>query len=91
MFYFVGERAFASLEEAQKEDHLKRMFAEDETILSDHREIFCGFILNNAKELVDMLTTTPRSRLNGRKSHGAKRAPRKPKAAAAAPAETKAA
>lgn len=72
LFYFVGDTPYASLEEAQKAD-LKAMmeghlFADGSTVIS--QDNIAGWLLNNAKEIVDTLTTTPKSRLRARKLHG---------------------
>lgn len=67
LFYFVGDTPYASLEEAQKADLKVMMFPE---ISPDDKETWANWLLKNAKEIVDTLTTTPKSRLRARKLHG---------------------
>jgi len=77
LFYFVGDESFKSLEEAQKADLAKLIpetfFAELGTQPTD---TLTTWLLANSTAIVDCLTTTPRSRLRGRKTHGAERKPR---------------
>jgi len=82
LFYFVGDQAFKSLEEAQKAD-LKKLLEslkEDRiTCTGEPKELdesVADWLLANSTAIVDCLTTTPRSRLRGRKTHGAERKPR---------------
>lgn len=82
LFYFVGEQAFKSLEEAQKAD-LATLVPSDlfsGAAETDRGSIIADWMLKNSKAIVDILTTTPTSRLKSRKSHGATRKPRTPKA-----------
>ena len=72
LFYYVGDEVFPSLEEAQKCD-LKKLIPED---LADGAtpDLLVGWLLDNSLAIVDILTTTPRSRSRARKANGAKRA-----------------
>ena len=67
LFYFVGDNVYKSLEEAQEAD-LK-------TIIP--AELFPAqvseWLLKNSAAVVDILTTTPTSRLKSRKLHGGTR------------------
>jgi thiamine pyrophosphate-dependent acetolactate synthase large subunit-like protein len=82
LFYFVGDQAFKSLEEAQKADLKKLMesLKEDRiTCTGEPKELdeaVSDWLLTNSAAIVDCLTTTPRSRLRARKTHGAERKPR---------------
>lgn len=67
LFYFVGDKPYASLEEAQKADLKVMMFPETSP---EDKETWANWLLKNAKEIVDTLTTTPKSRLRARKLHG---------------------
>ena len=83
LFYFVGDQAFKSLEEAQKAD-LKKLIPIELTDVANEdasKDRICDWLLKNSAAIVDCLTTTPKSRLRGRKSHGATRKPRTPKGA----------
>ena len=84
LFYEVDGQFFKSLDEAQKAD-LKKLVPEQwVTVMGkDSQEVVADWLLANKDALVDCLTTTPTSRLKARKSHGAVRIPRKPKAAPA--------
>lgn len=75
LFYFVGDKPYASLEEAQKADLIQIMPDgwKANSPLAPAQEEIANWLLNHAKEIVDTLTTTPRSRLRARKLHGAKR------------------
>jgi len=77
LFYEVGGQFFKSLEEAQKADLAKLIpetfFAELGTHPTD---TLTTWLLANSTAICDCLTTTPRSRLRGRKTHGAERKPR---------------
>lgn len=80
LFYFVGDQPFKSLEEAQKCDLAKlvpdSLRSGDEKTFSDS---VADWMLKNASQIIDTLSTTPTSRLKARKSHGATRKPRKKK------------
>lgn len=81
LFYFVGGEAFASLEVAQITD-LKQIIPDQfvcEVEGQDIKESIARWMLKNSVEIVDCLTTTPRSRLRGRKLHGGTRKPRSDK------------
>jgi hypothetical protein len=88
LFYFVGDVPFKSLEEAQKAD-LAALVPDASPVLGMcddpklRRAEIVGFILANSTAIVDILTTTPTSRLKASKSHGAVRKTRKPKTAPA--------
>jgi hypothetical protein len=76
LFYFVGDKPFASLAEAQTMDLLAMLPSQTVTgaVIGDNlREWFVEWLLVNCEAVVDTLTTTPRSRLRGRKLHGAVR------------------
>ena len=82
LFYEVGGQFFKSLEEAQKVD-LVALIPDDlveaslrDPAVSDCRFAIADWLLANSTAIVDCLTTTPRSRLRGRKIHGAERKPR---------------
>jgi hypothetical protein len=80
LFYFVGDKPFQNLADAQSFD-LEQLMKKssggswDEAIFP----ALSLWLLNNAAEVVDILTTTPTSRLKARKTHGGTKAPRKPK------------
>lgn len=77
LFYEVGGQFFKDLEEAQAADLKKLLpgdFLTDGTM--DFGEKLAGWLISNKEAIVDCLTTTPKSRLRGRKSHGATRKPR---------------
>lgn len=71
IFYFVGDQAFKDLAEAQKADLIKLMPL-TEPLIQDKKD-WADWLLKNAAAIVDTLTTTPKSRLRGRKTHGAVR------------------
>lgn len=75
LFYFVGDKPYASLEEAQKVDLMAMMPISDGPG-SWSNECIADWMLKHSQEIVDTLTTTPRSRLRGRKLHGGTRKPR---------------
>lgn len=84
LFYEVGGQFFKSLEDAQKAD-LAALVPDASPVLGMcddpklRRAEIVEFILANSTAIVDILTTTPTSRLKARKSHGAVRKPRTPK------------
>lgn len=81
LFYFVGDTPYKSLEEAQKAD-LMALIPEDffATLGDQPSDRLSDWMLKNATAIVDTLTTTPTSRLKGRKLHGGTRKPKsKPK------------
>lgn len=90
LFYFVGQKPFASLKEAQLED-LKTIFAKaphlvtpdmmetPEQFKTRQTEKISEFVLENAAPIVDILTTTPRSRVKARKTNGGGPKTKKPK------------
>ena len=80
LFYYVGEESFPSLEEAQKCD-LKKLIPSKfpvEPVAGEPEGEWKGrvalWILGNSVAIVDILTTTARSRSKARKANGAKRA-----------------
>ena len=81
LFYWVGDQPFKSLGEAQQFDLIKLMpdglFSDSKPLGIEEKETIAGWLIKNAAEIVDCLTTTPTSRLKARKSHGATRKPRK--------------
>lgn len=74
LFYFVGEQVFKDLQEAQAAD-LVGMMGEC-AWTSEHKQSVAAWLLVHQEQVIDTLTTTPRSRLKARKSHGATRKPR---------------
>ena len=76
LFYFVGDKPYASLEEAQKVDLMAMMPVAAEGPLGMTNECIADWMIKNSTAIVDTLTTTPRSRLRGRKLHGGTRKPR---------------
>jgi len=82
LFYEVGGEFFKSLEEAQKVDLVALIPADlfaaylKNPVVVDCRSTIADWLLANSTAIVDCLTTTPRSRLRGRKIHGAERKPR---------------
>lgn len=79
LFYFVGDTPYKSLVDAQKADLMALLPQEFFATLGDQpSERLADWMLENSTAIVDTLTTTPNSRLKGRKSHGAVRK-RKPK------------
>ena len=87
LFYFVGDKAFKTLEDAQKADLVNLIPTDFHTITNpdNFSESIANWLLDNSARIVDCLTTTPKSRLRARKAHGAVRKPRKPKATPPAP------
>ena len=83
LWYFVGDQAFKSLEEAQKADLIKLMPSDWPAPVTTDKmnEFLSEWILTNSAAILDCLTTTPKSRLRGRKIYGAQRKPRTPKTA----------
>ena len=82
LFYYVGDESFPSLEEAQKCD-LKKLISiecdgatfpiKDSAVGISTNEV-AEWLLANSVAIVDILTTTARSRSKARKANGAKRA-----------------
>lgn len=74
LFYFVGDVPFKDIETAQKADLMRLL---PDTFFADLADNPAGklaqWMLDNAAAIVDTLTTTPTSRLRGRKSHGGTR------------------
>jgi hypothetical protein len=81
LWYFVGDQAFKSLEEAQKADLESLLPTQWEDGTSVPRDGIAEWMLKNCTAICDTLQTTPRSRLKARKLHGATRKPRTPKVA----------
>ena len=79
LWYFVGDQAFKSLEEAQKADLEALLPTQWEDGTSVPRDGIAEWMLKNSNAITDCLTTTPRSRLRGRKLHGGTRKPRSDK------------
>lgn len=82
LFYFVGDQAFKSLEDAQKCD-LKALIGSDirnlwkaSSATDNCDDLIAQWIMKNKDAIVDTLTTTPTSRLKARKLHGGKRKPK---------------
>ena len=80
LFYFVGEKPYASLEEAQKADLMALMPVHPNNPLGMTNDGIADWMIKNSAAIVDTLTTTPKSRLRGRKLHGGARKPKTPKA-----------
>ena len=76
LFYEVGGVFYKDLAQAQKVDLVALMSHPPDLGLT--KDGIADWVLENADAIVDTLTTTPRSRLRARKSHGAKRKPRQP-------------
>ena len=72
LWYFVGAEAFKSLEEAQKCD-LKKLIPPELKISPMDETLITNWLLENKAAIVDVLTTTPNSRLKARKLHGGAR------------------
>jgi len=76
LFYFVGDKPFKDLVEAQKHDlkilaqDPKSQLAAEADWTEDCIDTLVTWLMQNATQVVDILTTTPRSRVKARKSHG---------------------
>lgn len=81
LFYFVGDTPYKSLADAQKADLMALLPLKFFATLGDQPfERLADWMLENSTAIVDTLTTTPTSRLKGRKLHGGTRKPKsKPK------------
>lgn len=78
LFYFVGDKPFKTLEEAQKHDLEEILKPSDFT--DEQSKNIADFMLKNAAAIVDTLTTTPTSRAKARKTNGGtKKSPKRPK------------
>lgn len=78
LFFFVGDQSFKDLADAQKFD-LKKLVPEDWTKFGpDAAGILAEWLMTNSAAIVDILTTTLRSRARARKTNGAtkRRTPR---------------
>lgn len=79
LFYFVGDKTFPTLLDAQKHD-LMLILEKDETVPKDLHPTFTSFMINFSTAIVDILTTTPTSRAKARKTNGGtKKVPKRPK------------
>lgn len=81
LFYFVGDKAFKDVAEAQEYD-LQQLAVKNPIAVDWSQENRCQvvkWLMANATEIVDILTTTPTSRLKARKTHGGTKVTRKPK------------
>lgn len=81
LFYFVGETPFKSLEDAQAFD-IEQLAVKNPVGTEWGEECIkdlSKWILANSTELVDILTTTPTSRLKARKIHGGTKEKKAPK------------
>lgn len=79
LFYEVGGQYFKDLNEAQKVDLTSIMPAE---WVAAAKTVTADWLLTNKDAIIDCLSTTPKSRLRARKSHGAVRKKKTPVAAA---------
>jgi hypothetical protein len=83
LFYFVGDHAFKDLVEAQQFDLANLMpddlFSISPPMSAEEKQALAKWMLTRATELVDILTTTPKSRARARKSNGATRKRKTPK------------
>ena len=73
LFYFVGETAYKSLEDAQKADLLALMPVQTLDTAGITNDYIADWMLKNSAAIVNTLTTTPRSRAKARKANGATR------------------
>ena len=73
LFYFVADKPYASLEEAQKQDLMTLMLPAMSEVATNSPDFIAQWMLTNKDAIMDTLTTTPKSRLRGRKLHGATR------------------
>lgn len=89
LFYEVGGQFFKSLDEAQKQD-LKLLIPDTWEGLtpSNGKYLLADWLIKNSSAIVDTLTTTPKSRLRARKSHGAVRKKKAATTTCAAPGQT---
>jgi len=84
LFFFVNDKPFKSLAEAQKHDLIEiikkdvSLMSEPMAITPEQVEFVADFMLKNSSAIVDCLTTTPTSRARARKTNGATKA-KKPK------------
>lgn len=83
LFFFVGEKPFKTLEEAQRHDLLEianEGIGLDEQWGPECKENLVNWLMANATKIVDCLTTTPTSRAKARKANGGtKKSPKRPK------------
>jgi len=83
LFFFVGDKPFKTLEEAQRHDLLEianEGEGLDESWEPECKETLVNFLMANADRIVDCLTTTPTSRAKARKANGGtKKTPKRPK------------
>lgn len=81
LFYFVGDKPYASLEEAQAAD-LAALVPDSLCGIQlgpdgeAAKKVIARWMIKNASAIVDTLTTTHKSRLRARKLHGGARKPR---------------
>jgi len=78
LFYFVGDRSFKSLADAQKFDLAKLVpdCSPEFEVCNEPRvraDKIADWLLKNSVQIVDILTTTPTSRAKARKNNGATR------------------
>lgn len=76
LFFYVGDRPFKTLAEAQKHDLLETLMPLELTDEQDNK--IADWMMANAAAITDVLTTTPTSRAKARKTNGATKA-KKPK------------
>lgn len=89
LFYEVGGKFYKDLQEAQKVE-LSKLIPDNfiDVVGGCAKETFADWMLKNSEAIVDTLTTTPKSRLRARKSHGAVRKKKSEKFTCAAPGQT---
>lgn len=79
LFYQVGDQFFKNLVDAQKHDLLLLTKGMPEDWGDDCKKDLVDWVMTNQAAIIDTLTTTPRSRLKARKSHGGAVKPKKVK------------
>lgn len=70
LFFFVGETPYKNLADAQKADLLLTLQPFDFDPAAGIKEQIADWLIGNASQVVDILTTTPTSRMKARKLHG---------------------
>ena len=71
--YQVGDKTFASLEEAQTHELSTSIEAGTENVSTDQCKAVALHLVANKEKIIDILTTGPRSKPKARKINGAKR------------------
>ena len=83
--YKVGVAFFATLEQAQRAEILSILATEGTPDGMSPLEAAAAAIVTNAPKVIDILSTTPKSRVRARKANGATRKPRTTSKPAACP------